>query len=99
MRQLVDAARSTGDFASFDQHGVNLFRQSIHKSSHRRSERWPSIRSPNRPRYRFVVGNADEEHANKINEVNRQGYDAVLMTARSRGEEGGSVIVLMEREL
>ena len=50
------------------------------------------------PRYRFVVGNGDEDHANKVNEVNRHGYRAVLMTARE-GAEGGSVIVLMEREL
>ena len=51
------------------------------------------------PRYRFVAGNGDEDHADKVNEVNRHGYRAVLMTARPRGEEGGSVIVLMEREL
>ena len=50
------------------------------------------------PRYRFVVGNADEDHANQINEVNRHGYRAVLMSARE-GVGDGPVIVLMEREL
>ena len=50
------------------------------------------------PRYRFVTGNGDEDHANKVNEVNRHGYRAVLITARGGGP-GGSVIVPMEREL
>ena len=51
------------------------------------------------PRYRFIIGEGDEEHAKKVNEANKNGYRAILMCHRQGGDSGGTVSVLMEREL
>ena len=55
----------------------------------------PPEPKPKKPRYKFVVGSADKNHTDNLNEAAKEKYRAILITTRPAE---GHVVVLMENE-